>query len=349
MEQDAEPQPDREMPPTWHLCWQAAVGREFFPEASLRGRIRDRVIAAHKLRGRELFDFCLLPTELHVVSRLDGGDGPGDLARGIGTVVTRWVREAKPKRSPVLAGPFRAHPIASETELLHEVRMLAWRPVVLGLRRGPTYHRDGGLRVALGRRPTDGYDPRPLLRMFGSTVVGARTALRAWVSKRPSETEWQAWELERGLTLAISGVGPRPWAAHEVRSAEAAALIAAGAEGVDEALQLLTAWVTARLGGPGIVDLIEGADHPSARGRAIVARLATEHALCSSASVARFFGRSKATLSEQMRSSRSRVADNEIVQMPVQRIVAETDALHWKGRKDSRLDRERVPRGDLCG
>jgi len=345
MGHEAEPQPGREMLPTWHLCWQAAVGREFFPVPSLRGRIRDRVIAAHKMRGRVLFDFCLLPTEIHVVAQLDGGDGPGDLARAIGTFVTRWVREARPIRSPVLAGPFRAHPIASETELLHEVRMLAWRPVVLGLRKGPTYHRDGGLRVALGRRVTDGYDPRPLLKMFGATVSGARPALRAWISKRPSDAEWQAWELERGLTLAISGVGPQPWAAHEVRSAGAAALIAAGTEGVDGALQLLTAWVTAKLGGPGVVDLLEGTDHPSARGRAIVARLATEYALCSSASVARFFGRSKATLSEQMRASRSREADVEIVHTPVQRILAETDALNWKA---SRFARKRA-RGGHAG
>lgn len=55
-----------------------------------------------------------------------------------------------------------------------------------------------------------------------------------------------------------------------------------------------------------------------------------EHALCSSASVTRFFGRSKVGLSERRRASRSREADVEIVLTPVQRILAETNAFNWR-------------------
>lgn len=332
-----EPEPDLRpgvgVPSTWHLCWQAAVGREFFPAPSLRGRIRDRLIGAHRSHGRVLVDYCLLPTEIHLVAQLEDGDRPGDLARAIGNVVARWVREAQPIRSPVLAGPFHAHRFESEFELRREVRMLAWRPVVLGLCRGPTYHPDGALRIALGRRPADGFDARPLLQMFGTTVPRARAALRVWISQRPSDAERRAWELARGLTLALSGVGPQPLAAREVRSAEAAALIAAaGTDGVQGAVGLLTEWITAKLGGRAVVDLHGGVDTPAARGRALVARLALEHTLCSSASVARYFGRAKATLSEQIAASRLRVADQEIVLTPMPRILSEVAALNSKGR-----------------
>lgn len=338
MEHEPDLRPGHGVPSTWHLCWQAAVGREFFPAPSLRGRIRGRLIDAHRSRGRVLVDYCLLPTEIHLVARLEDGDRPGDLARAIGNVVARWVREAQPIRSPVLAGPFHAHRFESELELRREVRMLAWRPVALGLCRGPTYHADGALRVALGRRPAEGFDARPLLQMFGTTVPGARAALRAWISQRPSDPERRAWELARGLTLALSGVGPQPLAAREVRNAEAAALIAAvGTDGVHGALRLLSEWVTAKLGGRGVADLHDGVDGPAARGRALVARLAMEHALCSAASVARYFGRAKATLSEQMMASRLREADREIVLTPMPRILADTAALNSKGRVLLRL------------
>lgn len=334
MEQETESSRDQGSLLTWHLCWQAAVGREFFPAPSLRDRVRDRVIAAHRRRGRVLVAFCLLPTEIHLVSKLEVGDEPGHLARGIGSVVARWVRDAQPIRSPVMAGPFHAHRIESEDDLRREVRMLAWRPVVLGLRRGPTYHRDSALRVALGRRPADGFDPRPLLDLFGEPMTDARVALRKWVSQRPPESEWRAWELARGLTLAVSRVGPQPLAAHEIRNVGAVALIAAGSDGIDGALRLLTRWVTAKLGGAGVVDLHAGVDPVSARGRALVARLAMEHALCSSASVARYFGRAKPTLSEQMRASRAREADLEIVLTPVHRILAEVEAISSRGNRD---------------
>ncbi|MBA4282081.1 MAG: hypothetical protein C0437_22270 [Ralstonia sp.] len=43
---------------TWHICWQAAVGREFFPRDSLHARI-DALLAASQ--GRDFW--------LHIVDR----------------------------------------------------------------------------------------------------------------------------------------------------------------------------------------------------------------------------------------------------------------------------------------
>src|SRR5688572_4418845 len=92
-------------PTMWHLCWQAAVGREFFADPSLYGRIRARLIGAHRHQGRVLVDYALLPTEIHVVAEIAPGDSAGSVARAIGNVVARWVRATLPVRSPVLAGP----------------------------------------------------------------------------------------------------------------------------------------------------------------------------------------------------------------------------------------------------
>jgi REP element-mobilizing transposase RayT len=320
-------------PTLWHLCWQAAVGREFFVHPSLHARIRERLIQAHSRRGRVLVDYVLLPTEIHVLAQLPPGESASDVARAIGNVVSRWVRQAQPVRSPVLAGPHLAHRIASMAELRSDVRMLAWRPVQLGVCHTPSHHPHGALRIALGLTPVQGFDSRWLLQMFGDTVPQARAALRAWVSRRPNERAWREWELTRGLALAMGSVGPQPNMAMEVRGAGGAALVAAGRDGIDGALGLLEIWVALKLGLRAAAELRDGAGSASARGRALVACLAVRHQLCSAASVARYYGRAKATLSEQMTACKARRGDRPILATPARRIVDEAHALASSGLK----------------
>lgn len=318
-------------PTLWHLCWQAAVGREFFAHPSLPARIRERLIQAHGCRGRVLVDYLLLPTEIHVLAQLPPGEAAGDVARAIGNVVSRWVRQAQPVRSPVLAGPHLAHRIASVDELRSDVRMLAWRPVHLGLCHTPSHHPYGALRIALGLTPVQGFDSRWLLQLFGDTVPQARTALRAWVARGPNERVWREWELTRGLGLAMGSVGPQPNMAMEVRGAGGAALVAAGRDGIDGALGLLEIWVALKLGLRSVAELRHGTGSASAHGRALVACLAVKHQLCSAASVARYFGRAKATLSEQMTACRVRPSDRPILATPARRIVDEAHAVASNG------------------
>ncbi|MBE0547744.1 MAG: hypothetical protein IH627_08835 [Rubrivivax sp.] len=331
--QDADPLDGRASvaPTLWHLCWQAAVGREFFAHTSLYARVRERLIQAHSCRGRVLVDYLLLPTEIHVLAQLPPGQGSSDVARAIGNVVSRWVRQAQPVRSPVLAGPHLAHRITSMAELRSDVRMLAWRPVHLGLCNTPSHHPHGALRIALGLTPVQGFDSRWLLQLFGDTVPLARKAMRGWVSRRPTERVWREWELTRGLGLAMGSVGPQPHMAREVRCAGGAALVAAGGDGIDGALGLLEVWVALKLGLRGVAELREGAGSTSARGRALVACLAVRHQLCSAASVARHFGRAKATLSEQMTACKARHGDGPILATPARRIVDEAHALASSG------------------
>lgn len=309
---------------SWHLHWQAAVGQTFLPSPMLADRIRDRLIAAHGRRQRVLVGYTLLPTEIHLIARIAAGDTPGELAGCIGNVVSRWVREAARVRSPVMGGPFHAHALISDEEVRQEIRMQAWRPVFLGLCRGPTFYRAGALRAALGKRASDGFDTRPMLRLFGDKPILARTALSRWISRRPTDLDWRAWELARGLALAPSHGGPQPQGFSAVKTAEAAALVAmAGPGGVDGALRLLGDWVRWRLGAATSGDLHRRRDAHAARGRAIVAQIAVAHALCSAAFVARHFGKAKATLSEQMGASRLREADTRLVATPMSRIVEE--------------------------
>lgn len=311
----------------WHVCWQAAVGRDFFGHPALPPRIRERLLQAHQDRGRVLIDYLILPGEIHVLCALPDGEGPGDVARAIGNVVSRWVRQTHPVRSPVLAGPHLSYRIPSLDELRQDVRMLAWRPVKLGLCRRPNHHRHGGLRIALGLTPVQGFDSRCVLQLFGPTIPQARAVLRGWVASRPCDRTWREWELVRGLSFALGSVGTQPQMAREVRAPAAAALVAAGGNGIDGALEVLGAWVARRLGLPGLQVLREGADALSARGRALVACLAVRHQLCSAAAVARHFGRAKATLSEQMTACRQRPADREILAASARRITEEAQAL----------------------
>lgn len=127
--------------------------------------------------------------------------------------------------------------------------------------------------------------------------------------------------------MAPSHGHPEPMGFRPVKTPGAAALVAAaGAGGVEAALGLLAAWVGWKTGMRPL-DLRQGQDAQSARGRALVARLAIEHRLCSSAFVGRYFGRAKATISEQVAASRRRIEDTGIVATPVARILEELTAL----------------------
>jgi len=324
--------PPDAMASTWHICWQAAQGRNLVIDPSLTERIRRRLIQAHLAPGRVLFDYLLMPSELHLISRLPTGESPGDIAREVANVVARWVRQVDAVRGPVFAGPYRAHPIDSDDLLRHDFRMLAWRPVVLGLCRTPMHHAHSALRTTLGLRPAKGFDARPVLNLFADSVPLARRAVRALVSKRPPASEVRRWELSCGLVLATGSVGPHPTMAREVRGAAASLVAAAGADGIDGALRLLEAWVLTRLGAQGPVDLRLATDSLGVRARTLVACLAVDQRLCSAASVARHFHRAKATLSEQMTACRARAADQVILRTPVDRIIDEAVALPRRPR-----------------
>jgi hypothetical protein len=306
------------------------VGREFFSHPSLHARVRERLIQAHGSHGRVLLDYVLLPTEIHVLAQLPPGEVAADLARAVGHAVSRWVAQTQPVRSPVLAGPHRAHRITSTAELLGDVRMLAWRPRHVGVRDAPSQHPHGGMRIALGLAPEQGFDPRCLLRIFGDTVPQARAALRAWVCIEPDAHAWRAWESARGLGLTMDAVDSPPHRVQETRGtagAGGAALLAAGGDGIDGALDVLETWVASRLGLRDAAELRGGLGSTSVRGRALVACLAVRQRLCSASAVARRFGRAKATLSEQMAACKARQGDRPILATRARRIVEETHAL----------------------
>ena len=218
---------------------------------------------------------------------MPAGARPGDIAHEVANVVARWVRQVHAVRGPVFAGRYRSHLIESNDLLREEIRILAWRPVVLGLCVTPMHHVHSALRTTLGLRRALGFDARPLLDLFGDSVPVARVAVRAWISKRPATREARRWELARGLALATGSVGPQAMMAREVRGGAAALVAAGGPDGIDGALELLEAWVLTKLGLQGQVDLHAASDAAGARARALVACLAKDHGLCSAASVAR--------------------------------------------------------------
>lgn len=329
MDPDAEPQPAATPSSIWHLHWQAAVGRSFLIDPTLADRIKDRLVTAHSRRGRVLVDYTILPTEIHLIAQIAAGDRPGAVAGSIGNAISRWVHEVHQVRSPVMAGPFRAFRLESEHAMRREMRMLAWRPVRLKLCRGPTFHPHNALRIALGMRRSDGFDSRPLLSLFGENPIDARPALSKWMSRRPTEQDWRTWELARGLALAPSYGGPRPTGFRTMRTPEAASLVAkAGEGGVKAALCLLTHWVSSRIAPGNALDLHEGRNAQAVRGRSLVARVAAEHLLCSSAFVARYFSRAKATLSEQVAASRLREVDTLLVATPMDRILQDLSSMN---------------------
>ena len=65
----------------------------------------------------------------------------------------------------------------------------------------------------------------------------------------------------------------------------------------------------------------------SAQGRALVGGLVLKLGLRSASSVSRYFGRAKATLSEQMAASGAHAADQAILAIPMEQIVREAIAI----------------------
>ncbi|MEO6279846.1 hypothetical protein [Roseateles sp.] len=312
---------------TWSLCWQAVGDRNFLSSPVLAALIRSRLIGAHQRSGRVLIDFVVLPTEIHVIAKIGSDDTVSGIARAFGNVVSRWVRQAQLARGPVFVAAFSAQPINAVEDRKREMRMLAWRPVIKGVCATPTHHSTGALRVALGLTTAKGFDARPMLKHFGDAVPAARNALRQWISIRPSAEDWRAWELTRGLELARGNLGPHKFMAKVADGGAAKLIAAAGGYGMEAALELLGAWVGARVQPATTLDLHKRSDAVAARARALVACVAVEHRLCSAASVARYFGRAKATLSEQMTVCRSRPVDRLIVGTPLRRILEEAAAL----------------------
>lgn len=312
---------------TWHVYWQAAVGRSFLSAPTLARRIRTRLLEAHRAPHRKLFFYLLTPSEIHLLTALPAGDKPDAIAHGVANIVARWVRDADGIRGPVFAGASQARQIDSLEQLLQEVRMLAWRPVFLGLCVAPTHFPHSALRCAVGLDWVEGFDSCALHRLLGHSVREGRSALRSRLALRPGEVEILQWELEHGIALASGAVGPFGPMSREVRGAAAVLVAASETKNIAGALALLERWVEIKLRARGAQGLVVRKDHLAATARALVANLAVQSGLCSASAVARHYGRAKATLSEQMAASRNRPRDRQILAMPTSRIVQEALAL----------------------
>jgi hypothetical protein len=305
----------------WHIVWQLVQGSDL-TSPELAGRIRARLLSVHRRPGRELLHYLLTPTEMHLLSRLPASESPGEVAPAIGNLVAHWVRAARHTPGVVLAGRFRAYAIEPDTAARDEFRMLAWRPVVLGLCKAPTHHGTSSLRTTLGLRRLDGFDVMPPLRLFGPNVPQGRAALAACIARRSDAVDTRRWELSRGMLRASGAAGPVSSVTRPVQGLAADLVAASQPPGIDGALLLLERWVLAKTGPHEGADLLPHS-LAGARVHALVALLAVRLELCSAASVARHFRRAKATLSERMAASRREPKDQAILGLPLKRIVDE--------------------------
>ena len=226
-----------------------------------------------------------------------------------------------------MAGKYRAQRFDSDEDVRDEIRMLSWLPVVRQACSMKHHYPHGALRYAMGLRPAGDFDALPLLHYFGKNVPLSRQVLSQWLEKPPTEEDWRAWELNRGLHLATGTVGPRPFMAKKVAGPAAKIIAASGGYGIDGALELLEIWVGARLQPSCPVDLHSVDDMAAARGRALVGCLAVSIQLCSASSVARHFHLAKSTLCERMARCKEQPADRLILRTALQRIVEEATAL----------------------
>jgi len=320
-------------PPAWHIYWQAAKGRDLLVNTSVVDLIRSRLMAAHSPRGRELLHYLLMPSEIHVISTLAAGESPELIAREVASLFSRWVRQVDKTRGPVFAARYRAHAIETVDQLKFEVRMLAWRPVVMGLCLRPTNYLNSSLRATLGLSARRGFEPRELHRFFDSATFQAREAIRKVVRGRPPRSELKEWELNHGLVLVVGDVGLTSGVAREMTGAAAALVAAGGSRGIEGAIHLLECWVTHQLQIPRSQCLSTLSGPTGVRARALVAGLAVQAKLCSAAALARRYRRARATLCEQMAASRSRSEDRLLLDTPMDSILAEATKLCGRAKR----------------
>lgn len=328
---------------TWHIVWQVTAGHDLVASTALATRIRARLLGAHRQPDRELLHYLLTPTEIHLLSRLPAGESPGDLARAIGNIVARWVHQAQGISGVVFPGPYRAYAIESVEAVRNEFRLLAWRPVALGLARAPTHHATSSLRATLGLRRVEGFDVRKPLHLFASGVPQARAALRAAIARRPSTIEMFQWELTREMIPVPMGVGTFSNAMRPLQGMTATLVAASRSRNIDGALLILERWVLSKLGLHEGDHLAASHSKEGARVHALVGNLAVRLGLCPAAAVARHFGRAKATLSERMASSRRSPEDQAILRVPLSRLVNEAIELQARWLASSQ-DLEATPR-----
>eukprot|EP01031_Cornospumella_fuschlensis_P010798 gene10798-13214_t len=224
------------------------MGRDLLAHASAVDRIRARLLDAHRRQGRALLDYLIMPTEIHILSLLDGEESPRAIARAVASIVSRWVRDHQGVSGPVFARRYSAHTVDSDDDLVDEFRMLAWRPVDIGLCRTRRHYTNSAPRTTLGLGLAMGFDARALLSRFGGSVPVARSTLRARLARRPAAAEVHQWELAHGLALATGTVGPGAKMAREVHGVSAALVAASEPHSIDGALGLLERWVLAKLG-----------------------------------------------------------------------------------------------------
>lgn len=310
-----------------HVYWQASIGRDLLLKSALANQIRARLLGAHRAPGRELLYYLVLPREIHVLSLLPPGDSAVALGNGLSNMIARRVREADGKFGSVFSDRYRAEGIDGIDGLLNEVRMLAWRPVSTGQSAFPSKFMHSALRIILGLSPADGFQANGLLERLGGTVPLGRMALRRVLASRPSELEMLQWELGKGLMSAIGTVGPLGSVARHVRGLAAALVAGSADKTIDGALELLELWVKTQLGLSSVLALSDMKGFQGARGRALVACLAVRCGLCSASSVARYFGRARATLSERMKAARSAPADQALLGIPMDKIVRDAISL----------------------
>lgn len=318
---------------TWHLMWQAAIGRNLVSDAKLLEKITGRLIEAHQHHGRQLLYYLVTSREIHVICRVRSGDSPREVAREVATIVARWVRELQGVRGPVFADRYRAHEITQDASLKYEIRMLAWRPVVTGECSRPLSYVNSSLRMTLGQRRAYDFESRALLSVFEGTVLEARDAMRKLIRRRPSSSDLREWELNHGLAIALGAAGASFGMAREVDGAAAALVAASPTQDIDGALMLLERWVAFRLGAQSSEGLSAAPGPSGARARALVAGLAVQWSLCPAASVARYFSRSRATLCEQMAASRQRVEDCVLLGTPIAVVLGEVKKLSRQRRR----------------
>ncbi|MFG6417211.1 hypothetical protein ACG02S_25270 [Roseateles sp. DC23W] len=311
-----------EAPKVWHIYWQVVVGRDLIANALLARQIRKRLLGAHDAPGRELLYYLILSREIHLLSLLPKGDSAASLGNGLSNVIAKRVRQADGAHGAVFRDRYHAHCIGGSEALREEVRMLAWRPVAAGVSATPSNFKHAALRSILGMSLGEELHVTALLEHLGGTLPLGRVRLRQALTARPSDLEVLQWELSKGLVSARGAVGPAGSVARHV-SGPAATLVAASAgKSIDGGLQLLELWVATRLRLPA-PPLAPQRGLLAAKARALVASLAVQMGLCPASYAASYFGRARATLSEQMKSLRSRLADRAILAIPADRIVRE--------------------------
>jgi REP element-mobilizing transposase RayT len=169
-----------------HVIHRGNNRQRIFVDAADYGRYVDLLDEGVARFAHDILAFCLMPNHVHLVIRTQ--EVPlSDVIQNAAFRFAMWSNRRLGRVGHVFQGRFRSFVVTHDAYLLSLVRYVHHNPVRAGMVSTPEQHAWNTHRDYLGSGRFPWVRPEPVLEIFGSDLVSARAAYRAWSNEEPAE------------------------------------------------------------------------------------------------------------------------------------------------------------------